>query len=42
MKPIILIPMGDPAGIGPEIAARRWRVRKPFSAPDAWWLGTDR
>ena len=22
MKPIILIPMGDPAGIGPEIAAK--------------------
>ena len=22
MKPIILIPMGDPAGIGPEIVAK--------------------
>ena len=41
MKPIIAIPMGDPAGVGPEI------VIKALADPEiagcaAWWWETGR
>lgn len=38
-KPIIAVPMGDPAGIGPEIAARAAASETVLSAADIILVG---